>query len=130
MTTPHPVVAQDGDMTSPIAAVEPSDVRSEPNHHQHHHLPDPNPLVTVVLAGCAYEVTARGVNAWLGEDALPLLSNGIKAFTWGAVGRRLVPPWALPAGLVAVGFVLTVAVVGPRARRRKIRDSFAGGSRS
>ncbi len=107
----------------------PSLVTAETPTHPRHQ-PSTNPVVTAVIAGCAYEATAAAVNAWLGEDALPLLSNGINAFTWRAFGRRLVPPWAVPAGLVAVGFVLTVAVVAPRQRRRQAHQSFAGASRS
>ena len=105
-------MVQDGVMPSPLADEIPT------HDHHHHHLPNPNPLVKVLLAGCAYEVVATGVNTWLEEPALPLMSNGIKAFTWRAFGRRLVPAWTLPAALVGVGFVAAVAVVGPRQRRR------------
>jgi hypothetical protein len=84
----------------------------------HHHRPSPNPVVAVLVTGCAYEVTASAVNTWIGEPTLPLLSNAVSAFTWRAFGRRLRPPWIVPAGLVGVGFVLTVAVVGPRRRRK------------
>ena len=114
------MIVQDGAMPTALADEIPT--HSDHHHHHHHHLPNPNPLVTVVLAGCAYEIAATGVNAWLDEPTLPLLSNGVNAFTWRAFGRRLVPAWTLPAVLVAMGFVLTVAVVGPR-RRRKWRKS-------
>jgi hypothetical protein len=113
MSTGSFVIAQDVVMPSPVI----DEIPTHPHHH-HHHLPNPNPVVNVLLAGCAYEIVATGVNTWLDEPTLPLLSNGIKSFTWKALGGRLLPAWALPAGLVAVGFVVAVAVTGPRQRRR------------
>ncbi len=96
------VVAQDGAMPSPVTDEIPTD---HPHHHpHHHHLPSPNPVVNVLLAGCAYEIVATGVNTWLDEPTLPLLSNGVRAFSWKAFGAAWAA-WALPAGLVGVGFV-------------------------
>lgn len=126
MTTGWFRIVQDVGM--PSSAVDEIPTHLHP-HHPHHHLPSPNPVVNVLLVGCAYEATAAAVNAWLGEPALPLLSNGIKAFTWGAFGRKVVPAWSLPAGLVGVGFVLTIAVVGPR-RRRQWRKSLERAARN
>jgi hypothetical protein len=90
---------------------------------QHHSSIGPSPATTVVVAACAYEVVANGVNAWLGYDAMPLLVTRISVFTWRAFGRRLLPSWAPVAGLVAGGFVMRVAA-GQRAkaRARKQRD--------
>jgi hypothetical protein len=105
-------------MVSPVI----DDIQPHRRSHPYSHLPSPNPAVKVLLAGCAYEIVATGVNGWLGEPSLPLLSNGLKTCTWRTVGRRLMPAWSLPAGLVGIGFVLAVTVIEPR-RRRRARNS-------
>lgn len=68
-----------------------------------------HPMLGVVAVACAYELAADVLNDTVGITLLPSMRNGIQRFTWRAFGRRVVPRWSLQAGLVAVGFVGTVA---------------------
>lgn len=68
-----------------------------------------HPMLGVVAAVCVYELVADVLNDTVGINLMPSMRSRIQRFTWGAFGRRVVPRWSLQAGLVAVGFVGTVA---------------------